>query len=366
MMKSGLTLVCSLFLFSVCVIFLNSCRKETELGKLENLDNRAMNSGLGDFSTEEQKHLSFLMSNPDIEYQWAHEIDYRDYWGVEGISDKYFLSWESGYMQAVTFGSLNRIDYVIKTEEALAEFKRNSSAYFEAAEFFKGYQEEPDGGDPDDMGDNPNIPPTVSIQQVQPGRELSPDEWGLVRTEETMGINLGVHKEGNIWRAVLKAVVGHYSIQVRLLPTASEVTGIRGNTTTDNYCKQITDLNNLGPTNAQWYMISAVQAHENVHVASLLPTLNQALPDIETSLESITVSNTGQSSVAALSQVKALATFSVTSFWVNKFVFQIGEDHKAGAACDQAERKVVDTMIASICNSAKAQTPVWPTCSVCP
>lgn len=272
---------------------------------------------------------------------------------VNNFGENYYY-----YRGLVVLYNVNRVDFVITSPEAWDRFKANEDAYTQAANYFKDTSE--------DMGDNPTIPPKVSILQVSPGAELAPNEWGVVRTESTMGIKLGVAKEGNLWRAVVKEIEGHYSVQVRLLPGVTEVTGIGGNTTEANYCDQITNLNLLGVSAQRWYMISAIQAHENEHMAGLLPTLKLAAPKIESNLESITVANTGQGSVAAAAQIRALASGRDFNTWAETFKAQVDIDHKPGGVTEMAERRTVDPMISSICNHAKAQAPIWGPCIVCP
>ena len=67
---------------------------------------------------------------------------------------------------------------------------------------------------------------------------------------------------------------GHYSLQARLLPGQSEVTGPGGNTTSANHGDQVTGLTTLGNTvGNNWYMLKAVKKHEAVHEKRFKPGL---------------------------------------------------------------------------------------------
>ena len=113
-----------------------------------------------------------------------------------------------------------------------------------------------------------NAPFNVANAIVQPGaapsNALGAGTWGLTFPENVQ-VTIDIFNNAGVWQPVLTGVIGNYSMQTRLLPGVTEVTGPAGNTTAANYCAQINDLNSLGAPGSVWYMLSAVVAHERVH-----------------------------------------------------------------------------------------------------
>src|SRR5690606_21448711 len=138
-----------------------------------------------------------------------------------------------------------------------------------------------------------------------------------------------------------------------------------------NYCTQMNNLDSLnGPT---WYMLAAVQAHENVHATRLLPALNNAtvLPVLRTAVEALTVPHAaGMTQATAITAIRALPAFAVAlvtgrANWDAQFLVLIGGDHAGGGPAETAEHGVVDPMVAAICAHARANG--WAACPpLCP
>ena len=83
------------------------------------------------------------------------------------------------------------------------------------------------------------------------------------------------------------------------MPGQQEITGPSGNTTQENFCEQLRGIEMLGkdlsaPNGATaWYMVEAVEAHEHVHEAHLLPALQSAVGLIVPPIEQITIPDDG-------------------------------------------------------------------------
>lgn len=188
---------------------------------------------------------------------------------------------------------------------------------------------------------------------------------------ESVDITISACDGGGAWHACLDSLVGRYSQRVRLLPpNQAEVTGPTGNTNQANFCAQVTELNALGfvAANARWYMIQAVQDHEDLHLSRFEPALKNVAPQIEADIQALSVPDTGQTEAAAIAQIRALAAFQVArnqayNTWLGECANLIQNDHNGPT--DAVEHAVVDPMISAICAHAKANG--WaPPCPVCP
>lgn len=200
-------------------------------------------------------------------------------------------------------------------------------------------------------------------------RTIPSSYWGFT-FPELMEIDIDVCKEGGVWKAVLKTANGRYSQTARLKLGIMEVS----NTVAINYCQQVTDLRNgdIGGAPVQtWYMLSAVQAHENVHLSRFLPGLSDVVANIETLIESVTIPYSGETETAAKALLKNTATYqeAVTAaytLWLNRCTFLISGDHHIlpplGPAY-VAERNITIPVANSICNQGIANG--WPACNSC-
>ena len=206
--------------------------------------------------------------------------------------------------------------------------------------------------------------------------------WGRVRAEDAL-IDISACQEGGNWKAILVGVQGVYSKQARLLPAADnpfgnydiqEVTGVGGNTIQDNFCKQVSDLKALTSTSIAitYFMLSAVEAHENVHISHLKSDLESAVANTESTIEALSVPDTGQGQAAAVQAIKAKLAFftaqdDLYDRWVNNSTLKADADH-AGPAYD-AERNAVKKRIETICDHAAKKgwkSPDGTPCSSCP
>ncbi len=115
-------------------------------------------------------------------------------------------------------------------------------------------------------------------------------------------------------------------------------------------------------------MLSAVNAHENVHVTHLLPTLTAAAPTIQADFNAVTVPDAaGKDAATALTELKALPAYTTAKNgmlgrWRPSFRTVAAGDHSGAAAA--AEHGVVDPMVNRICTAIKSNS--WPACATCP
>jgi hypothetical protein len=203
------------------------------------------------------------------------------------------------------------------------------------------------------------------------GAALGAGTWAIT-WEETIEATISARVNNNTWVAVLDSLRGNYSMPMRLLAGVSEVTGLGGNTAQGNFCTQVFDLNRLSLFAGSWFMISAIQAHENVHLAHFRPGLQQVAPQIETAIEALTVPCApGKTQAQAVAELRALAGFQAAltagqTLWVNADTALLQPDHGGGTGPTYvAERGVVGPMITSICNHARTNS--WtPVCATCP
>ncbi|GGG23395.1 hypothetical protein GCM10011344_25180 [Dokdonia pacifica] len=224
-----------------------------------------------------------------------------------------------------------------------------------------------------------NAPFNVANAIVQPGAvpsiPLGACDYGLTFPENVQ-VRVDVINTGATWQPILSEVVGNYSLQQRILPSQTEVTGPGGNTTAANYCAQITELNSLGncPPTAQWYMQEAVLAHERVHATRFRNALidPSVITPLETAIEAINIPASllvNNPTIAELfirfdpRFIAALRTAQAN--WLTQILVLVANDHNAGGATDTAEHAIVDPMVRRICRHARRNR--WPSCPpVCP
>ena len=230
---------------------------------------------------------------------------------------------------------------------------------------------------PPDRPVTANEPFDVANAIVQPGAPpsipLDPDVWGFTFPENVQ-VGIDVFDNGGIWQPVLTEVIGNYSIQTRLLPGVTEVTGPGGNTTDANYCDQINDLNALTRAASDWFMVSAVLAHERVHSSRFREALihDSVIDPLETAIEGITVPRSILVNHTAVAELFirinpdfAAALTAAQANWLARVLVLVTGDHAAGGPTDTAEHEIVDPMISRICAHARANG--WPACPpLCP
>lgn len=225
----------------------------------------------------------------------------------------------------------------------------------------------------------------VSVTEVDPSTEAQnaakaePNIVGLAWPEcirAKITARRSLDGTGPVWRAHLTGVVGWYSRQSTLTPTQEEVGGIGHNTTEENFCDQVEELNALGHFPGRWYMLAAVKAHENVHASHFKEGLLNVVPQLKVMFNKWTVplrEHESPKNPHWLSRAEAVGEFvrdplvqqeawaARNLFWKPEVDKLIKGDHSGPTAA--AEHKVVDPMIRHICNYAKRAG--WPECPYC-
>lgn len=224
-------------------------------------------------------------------------------------------------------------------------------------------------------GFNPGVPCNTSNVSYSindgatPSLTLNYCYWGLTYPE-SVDISISACNDGVKWNAVVTSIVGNYSVQTRLLPGITEVTGPGGNTSSSNYCAQMTELMQLGVCTGSWYMIEAVRKHEAVHASHFLQSLSTSMAATKTAIEALSVPFTSQDEVSAVAAIKSLSSYSnlaagAYAKWLAQSTIDISGDHAPGGPTQAAELNVVVPMKVSICTFSKTQV-LWPACSICP
>jgi peptidoglycan hydrolase-like protein with peptidoglycan-binding domain len=222
-----------------------------------------------------------------------------------------------------------------------------------------------------------NAPFNVANAIVQPGaapsNALGAGTWGLTFPENVQ-VTIDVFNNAGVWQPVLTGVIGNYSMQTRLLPGVTEVTGPAGNTTAANYCAQINDLNSLGAPGSVWYMLSAVVAHERVHARqfrtalidpSVIGPLEAAIEAITTPVGFLTPTPGFAEFFIRTDPAFAAALTAAQTNWLAQILVLVANDHIAGGTTDTEEHAIVDPMRRRICQHARANG--WPACPpLCP
>ncbi len=202
--------------------------------------------------------------------------------------------------------------------------------------------------------------PDVEVAQKPPSPAMVValgGDWGLTIPED-IRLTFNPTLENGLWKMDIRKIKGRFSQQVRLLPGAAEVTGPAGNSNAGNYANQIQDLRALGNPagGAAWYMLQAVQDHEDVHKSQFLTALSTRASRIEEQFDGLTAPG-HLSQAAAKNHIQALAGFipaRTAGFnqWFNECARRIADDHRPGGRTDTAERRVVNPMISSINDEA--------------
>ncbi len=140
-------------------------------------------------------------------------------------------------------------------------------------------------------------------------------------------------------------------------------------TTSYNFSAQINAINTYG-NSLDWYMLAAVQTHEDKHLTRFLPALIEVKQQIEAEIESKIISNTGQTAAQAKNTIlmNLLPFTNLTGqfnlLWFSKVNSAISLDHiPIGGPAYVAEKTVTTPMKVSICSYANANG--WTPCSGC-
>jgi hypothetical protein len=198
---------------------------------------------------------------------------------------------------------------------------------------------------------------------------LGATQYGLT-FPEAVDVKITACRSGATWVPGVTKLTGRYSLQIRLLPGQTEVTGPKGNTTSANFCSQVLGLDTLGNTADPWYMLRAVKKHEQVHKSRFVPALKAVKAAIVASIEAASVPHVaGMTTATAIAALQADPAFKAAvagaqALWLAEILTRTAGDHAASGPADVAEHLVVDPMVSAICKTAKAKK--WAACATCP
>jgi hypothetical protein len=201
---------------------------------------------------------------------------------------------------------------------------------------------------------------------------LGPGVYGLTFPERVdVKISAVLNKATGRWSPRVLTLTGRFSMQTRLLPGQSEITGPGGNTTSANFCDQATNLSSIGNTLGNtWYVIEAVRRHEAVHAQRFAPALKDAEPTITADIQAVSIPDApGMKKAAAVAALTADPAFQAEvtkaqQTWLASILVRVAGDHAAGGPTDKAEQKVTEPLRKTICKHAKKKK--WPACPACP
>ncbi|HYK04347.1 MAG TPA: Ig-like domain-containing protein [Thermoanaerobaculia bacterium] len=213
----------------------------------------------------------------------------------------------------------------------------------------------------------------VTIAQVPPTwtftGSLAANYGGTVG--EDIQVSMSGRCNNGSLRLVLKGVTGQYSTASRIFANQSEPTG----TTQANFCDQARALWHFGNCRPpatpvdDYYMVSAVQAHENAHVSKLLAPLQALLPQMITTLEYDVPMQPGDNPQTVLNTeinspgFKAKIRTFTTQWQTTTKTAGDADDQTAGSATYAAEYAVLNPRRQAIC--AQANTNSWGACTYC-
>jgi hypothetical protein len=192
-----------------------------------------------------------------------------------------------------------------------------------------------------------NFLPTI-FDQVPAG-------WG-VTTEDDAVVDITAFADGAVWKCVVSSASQQARQGVRLLPGVKEVTPalVSGESNCATLQTMITSLDTVANqgTHSGFYMLSAVQAHENLHITQYRAALSPAFATFKTAVQALTVPFASHANAAAAkAAIKALpafatarATFQAADVSANN----VTAAHTNAASFNTVEHSIVDPMITTI------------------
>ena len=128
--------------------------------------------------------------------------------------------------------------------------------------------------------------------------------------------------------------------------------------TAANCAQMISDLSALG--GASWYVASAVEAHERVHVNEWRASVNPEFSAAQTTIESLSTPSTcGMNSNNAETMIRSLPAYSnAINTATSNAISAFNAIPDPNANTDSAEFSVVNPIITAI--RARANTNGWP------
>jgi len=182
-----------------------------------------------------------------------------------------------------------------------------------------------------------------------------PTDWG-VTTEDDPVFDISVYARADGWHCVITKADQQCHQGVRLLPGVVEVTPalVSGENNNGRLQTMATSLNSVANQGADsgYYMINAVQAHENVHITQYRSALAPHYLTLKAAIEALTVPLASRNTAAdAKAAIKALPAYTVAMAAFHAADVAANNataSHPSMAPFNAAEHGVVDPMIATI------------------
>lgn len=185
--------------------------------------------------------------------------------------------------------------------------------------------------------------------------------WGAMKPiSPELDIDIQSYQDpvSKVWKCKVTRAESNYKIYARLLAGRQEASDAVA--TAGNYCKMIKDLQVLG--GSDWYVLAAVEAHEQTHVKEWRDSLNPKFQTAKTTIEALTFTGNATTTGAdARTAIKAMAVFAAA---INTAVTEAGAVFWAipdpNPQTDAAEHAVVDPIVVAI--KGKATSKGWAAC----
>jgi hypothetical protein len=185
--------------------------------------------------------------------------------------------------------------------------------------------------------------------------DQAPAGWGVTVNDDPV-FDITAYADGATWKCVITTADQQSHQGTRLLPGVVEVTPalVAGESNCATLQTMITSLNSVASQGAHsgFYMLSAVQAHEDVHITQYRAGLAPHYTTLKAAIEALTVprashpdATAAQAAIKALpAYTAAMATFHAGDVAVNNSSGR----HTPAAPFNTAEHGVVDPMVTTI------------------
>jgi len=215
-----------------------------------------------------------------------------------------------------------------------------------------------------DAGVNPPATPApagrATLNFLPVLMDQAPAGWG-VTTEDDAVFDITAHSDGTAWKCVITTANQQAHQGVRLVAGVVEVTNamVAAEASAAKLTTMATSLKTVADQGAHsgFYMISAVQAHENLHITQYRTAIASHYTTLKAAIEALTAPFAGNADAAAAkTAIKALPAFTTamaTFHAADVAANNATAAHAPMAPFITAEHTVVDPMIATI-NARKA------------
>jgi hypothetical protein len=186
-------------------------------------------------------------------------------------------------------------------------------------------------------------------------RAFGATEWGLTQMLRTT-LDITAFCKGEVWKNVVSTADGLVHTKSRLLPGVVEVTAALVHAEKDcgTLSRMATSLKDAadGKAHLGYYMLAAVEAHENLHVTHYKAGVNPAFATFKAAVEALTIPKGDAKDAAdAATKIKALPAYTAALTAFRAAETKAAADtaaHKPAGDFAKAEHAVVDPMIKTI------------------